>query len=109
METINDVGEYRLVVPGHLADAEAHIAAIHDVVITTGFREQHQAQVELVGQVLYHADQGAFLVIKRRIPVGGIVHVEEDIGALRFDVRVDQEDVRVVVYRVEDGQQRRGE
>ena len=113
VERLDHVDHLALVGGGHLPDSVAQIAAVGTVVRASRFDEQPHADVEVVGQV---GDDGrqrrlhaAVLRVERRRPAGGlapvrgVVHEDQHVRPGRGECRVGEEDVGVVVDRVEHG------
>ncbi|MGQ0522217.1 MAG: hypothetical protein ACT4P8_00985 [Betaproteobacteria bacterium] len=85
----------------HLTHGEAHIAAIGIVVRVSRLDHHHQPDVEqAILKTVDDLHQGIFFVDERRVPVRSVIQNEQDVRTLRRDVRIREEEIRVVVHRV---------
>ena len=101
VEAADKAGKRRLVGRGHLADAEADISAVDVVVAAAGLDEHGDADVEAVRQLAEYGEQARLFSIEGLVPVRRVVDEDEHVRPLGVERRVGEEDVGVVVDRVE--------
>ena len=101
VEAVHHVGESALVRGGHLADAETDIRAIDVVVGIARFDKHRHADVVSIIQTADHGLQCRLFNVERGAPVGRVVHEDENVRAFGREGGIGQENVGVVVDRIE--------